>query len=114
MTAPSSLAHEAQASSNDLGALPQWRLEDLYESMDSPRFAADLEAARRDAGLFSKTWRGKLASIAASADGGVRLAEAVGTYEALQDRVGRLMSYASLLYASDTSDAGRAKFYGDA
>ena len=35
-------------------------------------------------------------------------------YEALQDLVGRVMSYASLLYASDTSDPARAKFYGDA
>ena len=35
-------------------------------------------------------------------------------YEALQDLIGRVMSYASLLYASDTSDAARAKFYGDA
>ena len=28
--------------------------------------------------------------------------------------MGRLMSYASLLYAGDTSDPARAKFYGDA
>ncbi len=35
-------------------------------------------------------------------------------YEGLQDLVGRVMSYASLLYASDTSDPARAKFYGDA
>ena len=34
-------------------------------------------------------------------------------YEALQDLIGRVMSYASLLYASDTSDPARAKFYGD-
>ena len=31
--------------SGGLGALPQWRLEDLYESMESPRFADDLERA---------------------------------------------------------------------
>ena len=28
--------------------------------------------------------------------------------------MGRLMSYASLLHAGDTSDPARAKFYGDA
>jgi oligoendopeptidase F len=113
MTASSNLAREAPASPADLGSLPEWRLEDLYDNMDSPRFAADLESAQKDSGLFAETWRGKLAAIAASADGGVRLAEAVRTYEALQDRVGRLMSYASLIYASDTSDPARAKFYGD-
>ena len=87
---------------------------DLYESMDSPRFAADLERAEREAKAFAERWRGKLAAIAASPEAGERLAEAVSAYEALQDLIGRVMSYASLLYASDTSDAARAKFYGDA
>ena len=99
--------------SDGLGALPQWRLEDLYESMGSPRFADDLERARREAKEFAAAWRGKLAPIAGSAETGERLAEAVKGYEALQDLIGRVMSYASLLYASDTSDAARAKFYGD-
>jgi oligoendopeptidase F len=96
-----------------LGALPRWRLEDLYESMGSPRFADDLERARREAKEFAAAWRSKLAAIADSAEAGERLAEAVKGYEALQDLIGRVMSYASLLYASDTSDAHRAKFYGD-
>src|SRR5208337_4183683 len=100
--------------SAELGLLPRWRLEDLYESMDSPRFAADLERAQGQAKQFAETWRGKLGAIAASEGGGMRLAEAVRSYEALQDLTGRVMSYASLLYASDTSDAARAKFYGDA
>ena len=34
-------------------------------------------------------------------------------YELLQDLTGRVMAYASLIYASDTSDAARAKFHGD-
>ena len=99
--------------SGGLGALPQWRLEDLYESMESPRFAADLERARREAKEFAAAWRGKLGGIADSGEAGERLAESVRGYEALQDLIGRVMSYASLLYASDTSDAARAKFYGD-
>ncbi len=109
------LAAQAPSPSSDgLGSLPQWRLEDLYESMDSPRFAADLERAEQEAKRFAAAWRGKLAATAASEGGGERLAEAVRAYEALQDLTGRVMSYASLLYASDTSDAARAKFYGDA
>ena len=48
----------------DLGALPEWRLQDLYEGMDSPRFAADLERAEREAKLFAEVYRGKLARIA--------------------------------------------------
>jgi oligoendopeptidase F len=99
--------------STELGALPNWRLEDLYESMDSPRFAADLERAQNEAKSFAETWRGELAAMADSPNAGERLADAVRGYEALQDLIGRVMSYASLLYASDTSDGARAKFYGD-
>ncbi len=116
MTRLSDSLRAAQAPStapSELGPLPEWRLGDLYESMSSPRFAADLERAQTEARLFAETWRGKLAAIAAAGNGGDRLAEAVRAYEALQDLIGRVMSYASLLYASDTSDAARAKFYGD-
>ncbi|MGD1038268.1 MAG: M3 family oligoendopeptidase, partial [Roseiarcus sp.] len=98
----------------DLGVLPQWRLDDLYEGMDSPRFAADLERAGADARNFAATYQGKLAELAKGADAGERLCAAVSAYEALQDLTGRIMSYASLLYAGDASDVARAKFYGDA
>ena len=99
---------------SDLGVLPQWRLDDLYEGMDSPRFAADLKRAAADARSFAAAYQGKLADIAKAADAGERLGEAVRAYEALQDLMGRITSYASLLYAGDTSDVARAKFYGDA
>ena len=34
-------------------------------------------------------------------------------FEALNDLLGRIVSYASLLYAADTSDPARQKFFGD-
>ena len=43
-----------------------------------------------------------------------RWRSAVKAYELLQDLTGRIMAYASLLYASDTSNPAIAKFYGDA
>jgi oligoendopeptidase F len=98
----------------DLGALPEWRLQDLYEGMNSPRFAADLERAEREAKRFAEAYRGKIADIAAKPDAGETLALAVKAYESLQDLTGRIMAYASLLYASDTSNPAIAKFYGDA
>src|SRR6476661_4953012 len=40
-------------------------------------------------------------------------AAAARRYEAVEDRLGRLMSYAGLVYSGDTTDPVRAKFYGD-
>jgi len=98
----------------DLGALPEWRLADLYEGMDSRRFAADFERAEKEAKRFAEAYRGKLSELAGRADPGETLAHAVEAYESLQDLTGRIMAYASLLYASDTSDARIAKFHADA
>jgi oligoendopeptidase F len=110
--AASSGGREADAAS--LGALPQWRLDDLYEGMDSPRFAADMRRAEADARSFAASCQGKLAEIARGPAAGERLYETVRAYESLQDLMGRIMSYASLLYAGDSGDVARAKFYGDA
>src|SRR4029450_8477090 len=38
---------------------------------------------------------------------------AIKRYEAIDERLGRLHSYASLVYAQNTTDPARAKFYGD-
>ena len=42
------------------------------------------------------------------------MAEAVRRYEDLDDLLGRIISYAGLLYSADSSDPARMKFYGDA
>ena len=98
----------------DLGALPEWRLQHLYEGMDSQRFAADFERAEREAKAFAEAYRSKLEELADRPGAGQTLAESVKAYELLQDLTGRIMAYASLLYASDTSDPQIAKFHGDA
>ena len=98
----------------DLGALPEWRLTDLYQGMDSSQFAADFERAEGEARRFAEAYRGKLAALADRPDAGETLAAAVRAYESMQDLAGRIMAYASLLYASDTSDPGIAKFHADA
>ena len=51
--------------------------------------------------------------MATGEGGGSALAAAVKRYEAIDDRLGRLISYASLVYAGNTTDPVRAKFYGD-
>jgi len=112
--APLANAAASPTATVELGPLPQWRLDDLYDGTDSPRFAADLSRAATDARRFAAAYQGKLAELAAGPDAGRRLFEAVKAYEDLQDLMGRVMSYASLLHAGDTSDPARAKFFGDA
>ena len=98
----------------DLGALPEWRLQDLYDGMDSASFGSDLERAEKEAKRFADAYRGKLAALADQRDAGETLAAAVKAYESLQDLTGRIVAYASLLYASETSNPAITKFYGDA
>jgi oligoendopeptidase F len=93
--------------------LPEWDLTDLYQAPDAPALVADLARADTDSVAFESRWKGKLDAIAREPGGGVKLAEAVREYEALEELLGRIISYAGLLYAGDTTDPARAKFYGD-
>jgi oligoendopeptidase F len=95
-----------------LGDLPEWNLSDLYPAMDSPELTRDLEKVSSDAAAFETRWKGTLAREAGHLEKGA-LGEALRSYEAIQERIARLYSYAGLLYSGDTSDPKRAKFYGD-
>ncbi len=94
--------------------LPVWRLDDLYSGLDSPQFADDLKRAARECREFCACYRGGLAKILAGADAARKLHEAIARYEAIDDLITRIMSYAGLSYAENTIDPARAKFYGDA
>src|SRR5256714_6581266 len=101
------------ANGNALGALPEWNLADLYPAIDAPEVKRDLDRADAECIAFEDAYKGKLAGLAAAPDAGAKLVEAVKRYEALDDLLGRLISFASLVYAGNTLDAVRAKFYGD-
>lgn len=96
-----------------LGELPVWNLADLYSSPDAPEVKADLALAGDAAADFNKRYKGQVAALAASGSGGAELAHAIGLYEEIEDRLGRLISYAGLLYAQDNTNPAHAKFYGD-
>ncbi|MBB3999856.1 M3 family oligoendopeptidase [Aureimonas pseudogalii] len=108
MTAPSA----ARSREDDLGVLPEWNLGDLYPAIDAPEIEADLRSSQARATAFAARWRGTLA--AAAAQGGASgLAEAVVEFEAIEELLGRLVSFAGLVYSADTSSPAHAKFYGD-
>jgi oligoendopeptidase F len=102
----------AADTASDLGDLPEWELDDLYPGMDSQAVRDAFAEAAKRAQAFRQACQGRLAEMAAG--GGAALGRAVADYEAMQELIGRIMSYAGLLYAGDTSDPIRAKFYGDA
>jgi oligoendopeptidase F len=96
----------------DLGTLPEWNLEDLYPSMDSKAFKSDLAKAESESKSFNAAYRGKLEALAKK-NSGSGLLESLQRYEALEELLGRIMSYAGLVYSGDTTDPMRMKFYGD-
>src|SRR4051794_38190515 len=97
---------------SSLGDLPEWNLADLYPGMDAPELRRDLDRAAADAAAFESRWKGTLADEAAKGSSG-GLGACLNQYEALDELIGRLVSYASLVYAGNTTDPKRAKLYGD-
>jgi oligoendopeptidase F len=103
----------ARSPTKRLGALPEWNLADLYPALDSVEVKRDLDRAAVECEVFEQSYKGKLASLAESPSGGAALGEAVKRYEAIDDLLGRLISYAVLVHVGDTTDPVRTKFYGD-
>ncbi len=86
--------------------LPRWDLSDLYPSPDSPAIEADFVRAEARAKEFAASYAGKLAGLS-----GAALAKAIAEYERIEETLGRVISYAQLLFAGDSSDAATGRFY---
>ena len=110
LAVPRAQSGAASAAAPDLGPVPEWDLSDLYKGIDDPAVARDLDRAAAEARRIRETYQGKLVALAAD---GAKLAEAIMAYEGLSDLMGKLGSYAGLLYAANHDDPARAKFYGD-
>jgi oligoendopeptidase F len=89
-----------------LGALPQWNLADLYPGRDSLALVHDLAEAAAGARRFHDSHAGKLAGMPGEA-----LGAAVREFERLQEILGRVLSYASLVHAGDQSDPEIGRFF---
>lgn len=89
-----------------LGTLPAWDLSDLYPGTDSPELKQDLDRCETAAKDFRSRYEGKLADL-----DGAALAGAIDAYQALQETLGRVMSYAQLVYSGNMSDPAVTQFY---
>src|SRR3954451_25018711 len=87
-------------------ALPVWDLSDLYASLDDPKVMADLAHAEQSAKAFGQVGAGKLASLS-----GADLAAVIAEYERIQEILGRVGSYAQLLFAEDSTNPVHGRFY---
>ena len=90
----------------ELGVLPVWDLTDLYAGNDSPELNADLDRVAKDAAAFADRYKGKLAGLSGKA-----LGAAIAEFEAIDEIMGRVMSYAQLVYAGNVSDPAIGRFY---
>jgi oligoendopeptidase F len=81
-----------------------WDLSDLYNDINDPAFKSDQEKLKSLAADFAATYRGKVASLGAEG-----LADALRSYEIIQDIAGKLGSFAYLTWSTDTlnTDYGR-------
>jgi oligoendopeptidase F len=92
-----------------LGTVPTWDLSDLYSGLADPQIAADLAQTAREAATFKTTWAGKL-STGGTAEA---LFQAITAYEAIGERLSKVLSYAGLLFAANMDGEGVAAFYQD-
>ena len=97
---------EQQTADKAEADLPVWDLSDLYQTMDDPAIERDLAAADSGADALIAEGQGKLAKM-----DGASLAAFITKYEKIEDDLGRVYSYASLLHAAKSDDAEISRFY---
>ncbi len=98
-------ANASAGGSDELGALPEWDLSDLYTSPDAPEVARDLEWLQTACADFAAKYEGKLGDLDAAG-----MLECVQADEDISRVAGRLMSFAGLRYYQLTTDPERAQF----
>ncbi|MBM3584326.1 MAG: M3 family oligoendopeptidase [Alphaproteobacteria bacterium] len=91
---------------HDLGALPTWKLDDLYTGPQSKALLRDLAASDRDAARFERTYKGKLAGLT-----GEDFGAAIASYEHQSERLQRIGSYAYLYFCRSVDDPEKGRFF---
>ncbi len=101
-----SMAKRPAKKTSKKSALPTWDLTDMYPSPKSSAVTKDIDWLKKNTASFAKQYQGKLSLMR-----GDSLAAAIRIYEKLQDTLGKLGSYAQLLYAGDMNNPAITQFY---
>lgn len=88
--------------------LPSWDLTDLYPSPDCQELKNDLQKAQTLITQFSEKWKGNLSQTSSQ-----ELNQALKSYEIINEILGRIRSYAQLIFATDSTNLQNTKFYQD-
>ena len=94
------------ASSDSRGSADLGPVATSTPAPDSPAVEADFAKADEAARAFAAAHQGKLGAMPGSA-----LAAAIAEYERIEEMLGRLASYAQLLFAGDSTNAEIGRFY---
>ena len=85
----------------------RWNLNDLYKGLKDPGIEKDLKSTLRKSILFEKKYRSKIKSKNLSA---TTLYNAVKELEIIMEKLGKLLSFAHLLFASNTNKPQNGAF----
>lgn len=80
----------------------KWDLSDLYAGIEDPKIEKDIKNIEKRARAFEKEYRNK---IKAKNLGPITLLKALKELESISEIAGKILSYAHLLFAADTSNA---------
>ena len=86
--------------------LPEWDLSHLYDGPDTPGLENDLAEAQKRAKAFQEGYQGRLADLS-----GRDFAAAIAEFEDISEILHKALSYAQLLFATNTGDAEIGRFY---
>lgn len=87
----------------------QWDLSDLYKSIDDPALQSDKENIRQRAKDFASDYKGKIADLDEKG-----MKQALQDYEQILETIGKIGSYAHLIWSTDTNKAEYGKLRQEA
>lgn len=90
---------------------PRWDLGDLYDGISDPGLERDMKNTSSRAARFERKYRGKIKSPSLTPR---ELLEAVRELESISERIGKMLSFAHLLFAADTRSPETGAFRASA
>ncbi|MEE2746837.1 MAG: M3 family oligoendopeptidase, partial [Pseudomonadota bacterium] len=85
---------------------PKWNLHDLYLGLNDPKIQEDLAIADQLAKEINENYKGQLTELSGDIFG-----ELISQYEKLNEVLGRISSFAQLMFAGDAENPDVTRFY---